>query len=168
MFKGGIMKMARIISVSFLALLALAVLVLTPVIGLGQPVANEYRETFVSPISGNEIVIIKDLQREKTTYEDQRGIIYSDKQEILKEEAFELYEDTNLLKLDNALRNFLREGDPHQVVPVIIVFTEQPAHEVSRGLKAGYEQKFEEIQAQQWRYTKGLKTKSFLWMIHVG
>lgn len=147
MFEWGIMKMARMISVSFLALLALALLVLTPVIGLGQPVANEYREMFVSPISGNEIVIIKDLQREKTTYEDQRGIIYNYKQEILKEEAFELYDDTNLLKLDNTLRNFLLENGPHQVVPVIIVFTEQPAYEVSRGLKAGYKQKFEEIQA---------------------
>jgi len=140
------MKIMRIITASYIAWLVMTMLILTPVIGMRQPEANEYKESFVSSISGEDIVIIKDLQTEKTRYEDKNGFVYSDMQEILKKEASELYEDPNLLKLDGILRDLLR-GDANNVIPVIIVFTEQPAYEVSNGVMAIYEQKFEEIKA---------------------
>ena len=108
-------------------------------------VIDHYQETFRSPISGEEYEIIKIIPEETTLYKDQSGNVYRSKQEIFGKEIEELSIDSNLLKLDENLREMVMCEDKNKTVPVIIVFVNQPTHDVSIKVKMEYEAQFENI-----------------------
>jgi len=53
--------------------------------------------------------------------------------------------DTNLLKLEESLREKVRSGDVNETVSVIVVLVEQPVHDISDEVKAEYKPQLENI-----------------------
>ena len=104
-------------------------------------------EFFISPISGEKYEIIKDPINETKKYRDHSNMVYDTIDQIFNSEIEMLSISPNLLKLDQKLRNLIESRDTNDTVPVIIVFVEQPAHNVSIEVQAMYEPIFEEITA---------------------
>lgn len=65
--------------------------------------------------------------------------------------------DTNLLKLDENLREMVRSGDVNKTVSVIVVLVEQPTHDVSEEVKAEYKPQLENITAPAKAIRKRIK-----------
>ncbi len=108
---------------------------------------NQYSEVFISPLSKEEYIIIKDPTEETTRYRDKDGIVYGSKEEIFSSEIQRLSISPDLLKIDEGLRKELEVADENKTVPVIIVFVEQPAHNISLDIQAKYEPIFQAIVA---------------------
>ena len=53
--------------------------------------------------------------------------------------------DTNLLKLEESLREMVKSGDVNETVTVIVVLVEQPVHDISDEVKAEYKPQMENI-----------------------
>jgi len=121
---------------------------------------DQYFEVFKSPISKEEYVIVKDPINETTKFRDRNGIVYDDREEIFSYEMQRLSISSNLLKLDEGLRKTLENDDANRTVPVIIVFAEQPAHNVSIEVQARYESKFKAITAPATEIYKRIEQKT--------
>ncbi|KAF5427619.1 CASH domain-dontaining protein, partial [Candidatus Methanophagaceae archaeon] len=108
-------------------------------------VIDQYFETFKSHISGEEYEIIKNISEETVLYKDQKGNVYRTKQEIFDKEIKDLSIDSNLLKLDEDLREIVKSEDKNKTVPVIVVLVRQPAQDISIKVREEHEPEFKNV-----------------------
>ncbi|MFZ2070318.1 MAG: S8 family serine peptidase [Halobacteriota archaeon] len=137
-----------------LAIVILFTVAAIPVIGTSTDmldinvVADQNHETFRSHISGREYELVKNIPAETIQYRDKSGNVYRTKHELFDHELTELSIDANLLKLDEDLRAIAKSEERTKTVPVILVFAQQPAHDISIKVNEFYEPELKNITAQ--------------------